>query len=256
MNLKDRVALVTGGASGLGRATVERLYKNQAKVVILDLQEEKGNKLASELGANAAFCKCDISNESDVKAAIDFAVSKFGRIDILVNNAAFAVAEKTTDPKKGMHNLDNFKKVVAVNTIGTFDMTRNATTKMLDNEPDASGGRGVVINVSTVASMEGQIGQVAYAASKGGVNAMTIVIARELANVGIRCVTIAPGIFDTPAMDFLSTQVKEALGKTIPFPSRLGHADEFASLVQHIIENDMLNGEVIRLDGAIRMQPR
>ncbi len=256
MEIKDRVALITGGASGLGRATAEALYKAGAKIVILDLNEEGAQKTAESFGNNATFKKCDISLEADVTAAIDFAMEKYGRIDIMINNAAFAVAEKTADKKKGPHSLDNFMKVVRVCCIGTFDFSRQAACKMMLNEADADGAKGVIINTSTVASMDGQIGQVAYSAAKGAVNAMTLTMARDLSSEGIRVITICPGIFDTPALQGLPDNVKTALGKMVPYPPRLGKADEFALMVKTAVECSYLNGEVIRLDGAIRMQPK
>ncbi len=257
MDLKDRVIVVTGGASGLGQATVERFVKGGAKAVIVDLNEERGKKLEAEMGGNAAFFKCDVSDDAQVEACIEFAMKKFGRIDIMHNNAAMGLAAKIADCKKGkMHDMEGFIKVLYVNTVAAFNFSRRAAIEMYKNEPNADGERGLIVNTTTVASFEGQIGQVAYAASKGAINSMTIVMARDLSGDGIRCMTIAPGMFDTPVLGQLDPKVKEALGKMIPFPPRLGHADEFARLVQQIAENPMLNGEVIRLDGAIRMQPR
>ncbi len=256
MEIKDRVALITGGASGLGRASAEILYKAGAKVVILDLNEDGAKAVAESMGSNAAYKKCDISIEGDVTAAIDFAMDTFGRIDIMINNAAFAVAEKTADKKKGPHSLENFMKVIRVCTIGTFDFSRQAACKMMLNEADADGAKGVIINTSTVASMDGQIGQVAYSAAKGAVNSMTLTMARDLSSEGIRVITICPGIFNTPALQGLPDNVKDALGKMVPYPPRLGKAEEYALMVKTAVECSYLNGEVIRLDGAIRMQPK
>ncbi len=256
MIIKDRVALITGGASGLGKASAEMLYQAGAKVVILDLNEDNAKKTAEGLGGNAIFKKCDIGVEADVTAAIDYAMDKFGRIDIMINNAAFAVAEKTADKKKGPHSLENFIKVLRVCTIGGFDFSRQAACKMMLNEADSDGAKGVIINTSSVASMDGQIGQVAYSAAKGAINAMTLTMARDLSSEGIRVITICPGIFDTPALQGMPDNIKEALGKMVPYPPRLGNSAEFAALVKLAVETNYLNGEVIRLDGAIRMQPR
>lgn len=256
MDIKNRVALITGGASGLGFACAQSIIAAGGKVLILDINEDNAKAKAAELGANAAFKKCDVSIEADVTAAVDYAMSTFGRIDIMLNNAAFAVASKTADAKKGPHSLDDFMKVVRVCTIGAFDFSRQTACKMMLNEPDADGAKGVIINTSTVASMEGQIGQVAYSAAKGGINAMTLTMARDLAGEGIRVLTVCPGIFDTPALQGLPDNVKQALGKMVPFPPRLGRSEEFAKIVQTLIETNYINGEVIRLDGAIRMQPR
>lgn len=256
MEFRNKVALVTGGASGLGEATVRRLAAAGNRVVVLDLNRERGAALAQELGEAVAFFQADISRPDQVKAAVEFTVERFGRIDILVNCAAIGIAMKTADPKKGMHDLDLFKKVVEINLVGTFDVIRNAANAMLQNELNEEGGRGVIISTASVAAFEGQIGQVAYAATKAGVVGITLPIARDLAPYGIRVCTIAPGIFDTPMLGQLPENVREALGRMIPFPQRLGRPEEFAMLVQQIVENGMLNGEVIRLDGAIRMQPR
>ncbi len=256
MDIKGRVAIVTGGAMGLGGTSVETLAAAGAKVVIADINETAAKALVDKLGANAVFAKCDIAVEAEVDAAIKLAMDTFGRIDILLNNAAFIVAEKTADKKKGPHNLENFKKVVATNLVGAFNMTRQAAVCMMQNDPDADGAKGVIINTSSIASIEGQIGQVSYSATKGAMNAMTLTIARELASEGIRCVTICPGLFATPIMSQMPENMRQALEKGIPFPSRLGHMQEFANLVKLIVETNYINGEIIRLDGALRMQPR
>ncbi|NSW83118.1 MAG: 3-hydroxyacyl-CoA dehydrogenase [Syntrophothermus sp.] len=256
MELANRTAIITGGASGLGEATAIRFVNNGANVVISDLNEQKGLALAERLGERAAFIKTNIAKPDDVQKAVEFTIQKFGKVDILVNCAAFAAAMKTTDKKKGPHDLDLFRRTIEVNVVGTFDVIRTVATRMLENPPNEEGERGVIINTASVAAFEGQIGQVAYAASKAATVGMTLPIARDLSEHGIRVCTVAPGIFDTPMLGQLPDKVREALGKMIPFPSRLGKPDEYARLVQHIVENPMLNGEVIRLDGALRMQPK
>ncbi len=256
MDIQGRVALVTGGAMGLGGTSVETLAAAGAKVVILDINEEAAKALADKIGANAVYGKCDIAIEADVDAAIKLAMDSFGRIDILLNNAAYVIAEKTADKKKGAHNLENFKKVVATNLVGAFNMTRQAAVCMMQNEGDADGAKGVIINTSSIAAFDGQIGQVSYSATKGAINSMTLTIARELSSEGIRCLTICPGLFLTPGMSQLPENVRQILEKGIPFPSRLGQMQEFANLVKLIVETNYFNGEIIRLDGALRMQPR
>ena len=253
MNIKNSVFLVTGGASGLGAATAKTLAANGGKIVIADLNLALGEALAKEIGG--IFVKCDVTNEADGQAAVAAAVKTYGAIHGLVNCAGIGTAEKTTG-KNGPHNLAGFTRVIQINLIGTFNMIRLAATSMLNNQPNAAGERGVLINTASVAAYDGQIGQAAYSASKGGIVGMTLPIARDLSRDGIRCVTIAPGLFLTPLLQGLSPEVQESLGKQVPFPSRLGRPDEFASLAKHIIENEMLNGETIRLDGAIRMAPR
>ena len=253
MNIKSSVFLVTGGASGLGAATAKTLAANGGKVVIADLNLALGKALAKEI--DGIFVKCDVTNEADGQAAVAAAVKTYGAIHGLVNCAGIGTAEKTTG-KNGPHNLAGFTRVIQINLIGTFNMIRLAATAMLSNQPNAAGERGVLINTASVAAYDGQIGQAAYSASKGGIVGMTLPIARDLSRDGIRCVTIAPGLFLTPLLQGLSPEVQESLGKQVPFPSRLGRPDEFASLAKHIIENEMLNGETIRLDGAIRMAPR
>lgn len=255
MEIKNCTALVTGGASGLGEATVRKIVARGGKAVILDFAEEKGNKLAAELGESVIFAKTDVADEASVRAAVDKAVETFGSVHIVVNCAGIGIAQKVVS-KKGAHDLASFTKVIQVNLIGTFNVIRLAAEKMIANIPNQEGERGVIINTASVAAFEGQIGQVAYSASKGGVVSMTLPIARELASYGIRVMTIAPGLIDTPMFDSLSDNVRKALGAMVPFPSRLGYPEEYALLAQSIIENPMLNGSTIRLDGAIRMQPK
>ena len=253
MEIKNSVFLITGGASGLGAATAKTFAASGAKVVLADLNSELGEALAKEI--NGAFVKCDVTSEADGQNAVNTTVKTFGAIHGLVNCAGIGTAEKTTG-KNGPHNLAGFTKVIQINLIGTFNMIRLAATAMLNNQPNAAGERGVLINTASVAAYDGQIGQAAYSASKGGIVGMTLPIARDLSRDGIRCMTIAPGLFLTPLLKGLPPEVQESLGKQVPFPSRLGRPDEYASLAKHIVENEMLNGETIRLDGAIRMAPR
>jgi NAD(P)-dependent dehydrogenase (short-subunit alcohol dehydrogenase family) len=248
----DKVFIVTGGASGLGEGTVRMLAGQGAKVVIADLQVEKGQALAAEVGG--VFVKCDVSQEPDAQAAVAAATSA-GKLMGLVNCAGIAPAIKTVG-KDGAHPLANFSKTISVNLIGTFNMIRLAAEAMCKNAPEPTGERGVLISTASVAAYDGQIGQAAYSASKGGVVGMTLPIARDLARNGIRNMTIAPGIFGTPMLFSMPQEVRDALAASVPFPSRLGTPQDYAKLVKHIIENDMLNGEVIRLDGAIRMAPK
>ncbi|MBF7084500.1 3-hydroxyacyl-CoA dehydrogenase [Desulfallas sp. Bu1-1] len=255
MEMKNCVALVTGGASGLGEATVRRIVDRDGQAVILDLVEEKGRQLAAELGESVIFVKTDVTDEASVRAAVDKAVETYGGIHVVVNCAGIGIAQKVVG-KKGVHDLASFTKVIQVNLTGTFNVIRLAAEKMIANNPNREGERGVIINTASVAAFEGQIGQVAYSASKGGVVSMTLPIARELAAYGIRVMTIAPGLIDTPMFDSLPAAVKKSLGAMVPFPPRLGYPEEYALLVQSIIENPMLNGSTIRLDGAIRMQPK
>ncbi|MBU64073.1 MAG: 3-hydroxyacyl-CoA dehydrogenase [Cupriavidus sp.] len=252
MDIQGNVFIITGGASGLGAGTAQMLAGAGGKVVIADLNEAAGTALASKLGGQ--FVKCDVASESDGQAAVDAAL-KMGRLSGLVNCAGIAVASKTVG-KNGPHPLDAFEKTIRVNLIGTFNMIRLAAAAMVQNTPDAEGERGVVINTASVAAFDGQIGQAAYAASKGGVVGMTLAIARDLSRDGVRCMTIAPGLFETPMLLGMPQEVQDALGKMVPFPPRLGRPAEYARLVQAIIGNPMMNGEVIRLDGAIRMQPK
>jgi len=256
MKLQNTVALVTGGASGLGGATAARFAKAGAKVVIADLNEEKGSSLANELGENAIFIKTNVASEEDMQAAVDAAVDQFGGLQITVNCAGIGEAMKTVHKANGPHPLDRFERVIKVNLIGTFNSIRLSSFAMLQNEPNDAGERGVIINTASVAAYDGQVGQAAYSASKGGVVGMTLPIARDLAREGIRVMTIAPGLFDTPLLAALPEKARISLGQQVPFPSRLGDPTEYAQLAQQIVENVMLNGEVIRLDGAIRMAPR
>lgn len=253
MQLKGSVFLITGGGSGLGAATARMAVDNGAKVVIADVQD--GSKYAAELGANARYIKTDVTSEADGKAAVEFAVKEFGALNVLVNCAGIAIGEKTIG-KTGPHALASFTRVITINLIGTFNMIRLAAETMAKGQPNASGERGVIVNTASVAAYDGQIGQAAYSASKGGVVGMTLPIARDLSRDGIRVMTIAPGIFETPMLLGMPKEVQDALGKMVPFPSRLGRAPEYAALAKHIVENEMLNGETIRLDGAIRMAPK
>ncbi len=253
MKFHDAIALITGGASGLGAGTAARFIQNGARVVILDRDQEKGSQLAAELGDNARFFPADVTSEEDVRAALEFTSSEFGALNILVNCAGVGIAIRTTS-SRGPHPLDLFETVIRVNLIGTFNCIRLASTMMAGNEPNAGGERGVIINTASVAAFEGQIGQAAYSASKGGIVGMTLPVARDLARYGIRVCTIAPGIFDTPMLGSLPEDVRASLATQVPFPQRLGTAAEYAQLAQQIVENEMLNGETIRLDGALRMQ--
>jgi NAD(P)-dependent dehydrogenase (short-subunit alcohol dehydrogenase family) len=255
MQVKNSVFLVTGGASGLGAATARMAAENGGKVMIADMQVEAGMNFAKELGANARFIKCDVTSEADGKAAVEHTVKDLGGLQVLVNCAGIAVAEKTVG-KDGPHKLANFARAINVNLIGTFNMIRLAADAMSRAGPNAVGERGVIINTASVAAFDGQIGQAAYSASKGGVVGMTLPIARDLSRSGIRVCTIAPGIFETPMLLGMPKEVQDALGRMVPFPPRLGRPVEYAQLARQIIENEMLNGEVIRLDGAIRMAPK
>jgi len=255
MQLKGNTFIVTGGASGLGEATARTLVEGGANVVIADLQVEKGQALVQSLGKQVRFIKTDITNEEDGKAAVALAGSEFGSLQGLVNCAGVAVAEKTVG-KDGAHVLANFTRCITINLIGTFNMIRLAASVLVKGEPNAAGERGVIVNTASVAAYDGQIGQAAYSASKGGIVGMTLPIARDLSRDGIRVCTIAPGIFETPMLFGLPKEVQDVLGKMVPFPSRLGKPAEYAALAKHIIENEMLNGETIRLDGAIRLAPK
>jgi NAD(P)-dependent dehydrogenase (short-subunit alcohol dehydrogenase family) len=252
MDIQGKVFVVTGGASGLGEGTARMLAEHGGKVVVADLQADKGQAVASEIGG--AFVRCDVSQEADAQAVVAKATS-LGKLAGLVNCAGIAPACKTVG-KEGAHPLALFAKVVSVNLGGTFNMIRLAAEAMARNDPEPTGERGVLVSTASVAAYDGQIGQAAYAASKGGVVAMTLPIARDLARNGIRHMTIAPGIFGTPMLFAMPQEVQDALAASVPFPSRLGTPADYARLVQHIIVNDMLNGEVIRLDGAIRLPPR
>jgi NAD(P)-dependent dehydrogenase (short-subunit alcohol dehydrogenase family) len=252
MEIRDQVFIVTGGASGLGAGTARTLAEAGGKVVIADLNEAAGTALAQELGGR--FVRCDVTSETDGQAVVNAATS-LGTLRGLVNCAGIATALRTVG-KTGPHPLDQFARVININLIGTFNMIRLAATAMAGNTPNAGGERGVIINTASVAAFDGQIGQAAYAASKGGVVAMTLAIARDLSRDGIRVMTIAPGIFETPMLLGMPAEVQDALGKMVPFPPRLGKPAEYAQLARAIVENPMLNGETIRLDGAIRMQPK
>lgn len=255
MELQGKSALITGGASGLGAACAQLLTQGGANVTILDLNDEAGQARVQELGSAAHYVKANVTDEADVQAAVKAAVSQFGKLDITINCAGIGVAEKTMG-KRGPASLASFTRVIMVNLIGTFNVIRLASAAMAENEPSADGERGVIINTASVAAFDGQIGQAAYSASKGGIVGMTLPIARDLASYGIRVMTIAPGLFDTPLLAGLPEQARISLGQQVPFPSRLGRPEEYAALAKHIIENPMLNAETIRLDGAIRMQPR
>lgn len=252
MQIKDKVFLVTGAGSGLGAATARNLAEGGAKVVLLDLNREAGEKVAAELGANARFVETDVASEASAVNAVQAAISAFGAIHGLVNCAGVAPAEKVVG-KEGPHKLESFTRTININLIGTFNMLRLAAEAMLKNAPDEGGERGVIVNTASVAAFEGQLGQAAYAASKGAIVALTLPVAREFARSGIRCLTIAPGIMETPMLLGMPAEVQESLNKMVPFPTRMGKPSEYAALVRHIAENSYLNGEVIRLDGAIRM---
>ena len=252
MQIQDRVFIVTGGASGLGEGSARMLAANGGKVVIADMNAERGEAVAKEIGGD--YLRCDVSNEADGQAVVEKA-TRLGKLVGLVNCAGIAPAEKTVG-KNGPHNLATYTKTIMVNLVGSFNMIRLAADAMSKNEPETTGERGVLISTASVAAYDGQIGQAAYAASKGGVVGMTLPIARDLARSGIRNMTIAPGIFGTPMLFTMPQEVQDALAASVPFPSRLGKPEDYAKLVKHILENDMLNGEVIRLDGAIRMAPK
>ncbi|MCS5694725.1 3-hydroxyacyl-CoA dehydrogenase [Desulfofundulus thermocisternus] len=255
MRIEGCIVVVTGGASGLGEATVRQFVARGSKAVILDLAEEAGNRLAAELGNEAIFIKTNVVDAENVQNALNTAVEKYGGIHVLVNCAGISMAQKVLG-SKGPHSLEDFNKIIQVNLVGTFNVIRLAVEKMAANIPNQDGEKGVIINTASVAAFEGQIGQVAYSASKAGIAGMILPLARELAEHGIRVMGIAPGIFDTPMLGQLPEKVRDSLGKMIPFPPRLGKPSEFASLAMHIVENPMLNGFTIRLDGAIRMQPK
>ena len=252
MQIQDRVFIVTGGASGLGEGTARMLAANGGKVVIADMNAERGEAVASEIGG--VYMRCDVSSEADGQAVVEKATS-LGKLAGLINCAGIAPAEKTVG-KNGPHSLNTYTKTIMVNLVGSFNMIRLAADAMSKNEPEATGERGVMISTASVAAYDGQIGQAAYAASKGGVVGMTLPIARDLARSGIRNMTIAPGIFGTPMLFTMPQEVQDALAASVPFPSRLGKPEDYAKLVKSILDNDMLNGEVIRLDGAIRMAPK
>jgi NAD(P)-dependent dehydrogenase (short-subunit alcohol dehydrogenase family) len=252
MEIRTKVFIVTGGASGLGAGTARMLVAEGAKVILADVQDEAGERLAAELGQT--YVHCDVTQEADGQAAVD-AARKAGSLFGLINCAGVAPASRIVG-KNGPHALDLFQKVVMINLVGTFNMSRLAAAAMSENAPEPTGERGVLINTASVAAYDGQIGQAAYAASKAGVVGMTLPVARDLSKVGIRCVTIAPGIFGTPMIFGMPQEVQDSLAASIPFPARLGRPEDYAKLVNSIITNDMLNGETIRLDGAIRMGPK
>ena len=252
MDIKDIVGVVTGGASGLGEACVRVLVKDGAKVSIFDLDEERGKKVASDVGDDGIFCSTDITDEKSVQTAIDKTMESLGVIHVVINCAGVGIPAKVLG-KDGPMSIKHFNQVVQINLMGTMNVIRLAAEKMVKNTPNEDGEKGVIITTASAAAFEGQIGQAAYSASKAGVVGMTLPIAREFADYGIRVVTIAPGLFKTPMLAGLPEDVRDSLGKMTPFPKRLGKPIEFAMLAQHIIENPMLNGEVIRLDGAIRM---
>ncbi|MDH1283741.1 3-hydroxyacyl-CoA dehydrogenase, partial [Pseudomonas chengduensis] len=252
MRIDESVFLISGGASGLGLATARELVGRGGKVVLLDINAEAGQQALAELGGNARFVCADITREEDGQAAVAQALAAFGALHGLVNCAGVAPAEKVLG-RNGAHGLDSFRRTVEINLIGSFNLLRLAAEAMAQNTPNAGGERGVIINTASVAAFDGQMGQVAYAASKGGVAALTLPAARDLARSGIRVMCIAPGVFETPMMAGMPQEVRDSLAANVPFPPRLGRPEEYAALVRHIVENPMLNGEVIRLDGALRM---
>uniref|UniRef100_UPI003342C935 3-hydroxyacyl-CoA dehydrogenase n=1 Tax=Castellaniella defragrans TaxID=75697 RepID=UPI003342C935 len=252
MDIQDKVFIITGGASGLGAGTARSLAAGGAHVVLADVQDEAGEALARELGQT--YVHCDVTSETDAQAVIGAALAR-GRLFGLINCAGIAPAARTVG-KTGPHPLDLFRKVIDINLVGSFNMARLAAQAMADNTPEPTGERGVIINTASVAAYDGQIGQAAYAASKSGIVGMTLAIARDLSRLGIRCMTIAPGIFGTPMMFGMPQEVQDSLAASIPFPSRLGRPEDYAKLVRAILDNEMLNGETIRLDGAIRMAPK
>ena len=256
MEIDGAAAIVSGGASGLGEATVRALHARGAMVTIADVQQDKGEALAAELGERASFAATDVTSEDAVQAAVNAAASAAGGLRIAMSCAGIGWPEKIASAKRGPHNLMPFETVLRINLIGTFNVMRFAAAAMIPNEPNADGERGVLVQTASDAAFEGQVGQVAYSASKGGIVAMTLPAARDLAGNGIRVCTIAPGLFDTPLLALLPQEQRDALGAQAPFPPRLGRPEEFGQLAAAIVENPMLNGETIRLDGAIRMQPR
>jgi NAD(P)-dependent dehydrogenase (short-subunit alcohol dehydrogenase family) len=254
LQLQNNVFFVTGGASGLGEATVRLLAESGARVVVADVNEARGTQIAGELGDQARFALVDVADESSVQRGLGIA-AQLGGLRGVVNAAGIVLAERVLG-KNGVHPLDAFARVIQTNLTGTFNVIRLASAIMSASDPTSSGERGVIVNTASVSAFDGQIGQAAYSASKGGIVAMTLPIARELARFGIRVMTIAPGIFDTPLMGSLPQAARDSLATQVPFPPRLGKPPEYAALAKHIIENEMLNGEVIRLDGAIRMAPK
>ena len=255
MQLDGLSVLISGGASGLGAACARRFAAGGTRVLLADINAAAGQQLASEIGSNARYVRTDVTDESSVQNAVDEALREFGGLQGVINCAGIGVAQRTLG-REGPHPLADFVRVINVNLIGTFNVIRLAAAAMARGEPNAAGERGVIVNTASVAAFEGQIGQAAYSASKGGIVGLTLPIARDLARDGIRVATIAPGIFDTPLLGSLPEPARVSLGQQVPFPSRLGRPEEYAALAQHIVENEMLNGCVIRLDGAIRMAPR
>ncbi|RSL32499.1 3-hydroxyacyl-CoA dehydrogenase [Salibacterium salarium] len=255
MQLKDNVWIVTGAASGMGGACAKMIVNNGGKVVIADINVRKGRKLAEELGKNAIFLKTDVTSEEDASRTVEDSINHFGKLNGLINCAALGVAEKILN-KKSTHSLEHFSRVVQINLVGTFNMLKQVADKLKRNEPNQDEEQGVIINTASVAAFEGQIGQAAYSASKAGIAGLTLPAARELARYGIRVMTIAPGLFETPLYEALPESAKDTLGGMTPFPQRLGRPSEYAALSKQIIENPMLNGETIRLDGALRMPPK
>jgi NAD(P)-dependent dehydrogenase (short-subunit alcohol dehydrogenase family) len=255
MDIKGRVFLVTGGGSGLGAATARRLAQLGGSVVLVDVNSDGGRMVAVELGSSARFVEADVRDEAAIRAAVADARAHYGGLHGAVNCAGVASAERVLG-RTGPHALESFERAISINLVGTFNVIRLAAQAMMENAPEEGGERGVIINTASVAAFEGQIGQAAYSASKAGVAGMTLPVARELARFGIRVMTIAPGIFETPMLAAMSTEVQASLGAQVPFPPRLGRPEEYARLVEHIIVNQMLNGAVIRLDGAIRMGPK
>jgi NAD(P)-dependent dehydrogenase (short-subunit alcohol dehydrogenase family) len=255
MQLNESTFIVTGGASGLGEATVRAFHAAGANLVIADVGVAKGQSLAAELGERVAFCQTDITSETDGKAAVELARTRFGGLQGLINCAGVGPAWKVLG-KEGPHPLDSFARTVSINLVGAFNMIRLAAAAMAEGEPNSEGERGIIINTASIAAFEGQIGQAAYAASKAGVVGLTLPVARELARYGIRVNTIAPGLFLTPMMAALPQDVQDSLGKATPFPPRLGRPEEFAAMARHIVENVIVNGEVIRLDGAVRLSAK
>lgn len=255
MQIENRVFVITGAGSGLGAAVARMAVGAGARAVLLDVNADAGAAMAAELGQAARFVRTDVTSGPEGEAAIAAALEAFGRIDVAVNCAGVAPGEKIVG-REGPHGLESFARAIQINLIGTFNMLRLAADAMAKNAPGEGGERGVIVNTASIAAYDGQIGQAAYAASKGGVAALTLPAARELARHGIRVMTIAPGIFATPMMAGLPQEVQDSLGANVPFPPRLGNPAEYAALVRHIVENQMLNGEVIRLDGALRMAPK
>jgi NAD(P)-dependent dehydrogenase (short-subunit alcohol dehydrogenase family) len=255
MQIENSTFIVTGGSSGLGAATVQMVVAAGGNAIIADVNKAQGEALAAQLGKQARYAECDVTREDQGQAVVAAALKHYGGLQALVNCAGIAIGEKTVG-KDGPHSLEKFARVININLIGSFNMIRLAADAMAKQPPNAGGERGVIVNTASVAAFDGQVGQAAYAASKGGIVGMTLPIARDLARSGIRVMTIAPGIFETPMLMGMPQEVQDALGKMVPFPPRLGKPAEYAQLVRQIAENEMLNGEVIRLDGAIRMQPK